>query len=73
MQVKTTMILPPHTSQNDFHQKIHRQQVLERVWRKGNPPTLFVGVEIGTAFLEDSMYQNFKWFCLPIAFTQKFV
>ena len=23
--------------------------------------------------LEGSMYQNFKWFCLPIAFTQKFV
>lgn len=42
-------------SQNDFHKKIQRQQVLERLWRKGNPPTLFVGVEIGAAFLEDSM------------------
>jgi len=41
--------IPPHTSQNDYHQKIHRQQMLERVWRKRNPPTLFMQVEIGTA------------------------
>ena len=24
--------------------KIHKQQVLERVWRKGNPPSLLVGM-----------------------------
>ena len=28
----------PHTSQNDNHQKIYSQSVLERVWRKENPP-----------------------------------
>ena len=26
--------------QNDYHQKIHKQQKLERVQREGNPPTL---------------------------------
>ena len=30
----------PHTSQNDHHQKFHKQSMLERVWRKENPPTL---------------------------------
>ena len=33
-----------HTSQNGYHQKIHKQQMLERVWRKGNLPTLVVGM-----------------------------
>ena len=27
----------------------------ERVWRKGNPPTLLVGMEIGTTTVENSM------------------
>ena len=29
--------------------------MLERVWRKGNPPTLLVGIQIGTATMENSM------------------
>ena len=29
--------------------------MLERVWRKGNPPTLLVGVNIGPATTENSM------------------
>ena len=36
------MILP-HTSQNSHHQKkIYKHQPLERIWTKGNPPTLLV-------------------------------
>ena len=27
----------PYTSQNGHHQKIYKQQMLERVWRKGDP------------------------------------
>ena len=27
----------PHTSQNDHFQKVYKQEMLERVWRKGNP------------------------------------
>ena len=30
----------PHTRQNGHHQTIHKKQVLEREWVKGNPPTL---------------------------------
>ena len=31
-----------HTSQKQHHQKIYKQQMLERVWRKGNPLALLV-------------------------------
>ena len=34
----------PHTSQNGHHHKVYKQLVLERVWRKGNPSTLLVGM-----------------------------
>ena len=34
---------------------IKKSIMLERVWRKGNPPTLLVGMEIGTATVEHSM------------------
>ena len=34
MKIRTTEI-SPHTRQNGHHQKIYKQQVLERVWRKG--------------------------------------
>ena len=29
----------PHTSQNEKHQKFYKWYMLERVWRKGSPPT----------------------------------
>ena len=29
--------------------------MLERVWRKGNPPAVLVGMQIDTATIEDSM------------------
>ena len=29
--------------------------MLERVWRKGNPPTLLVGMYIGVATMENTM------------------
>ena len=31
-----------------------KQQMLERVWRKGNPPSLLVGMYIGTTTVENS-------------------
>ena len=33
----------PHTSQNGPHQKVYKQQMMERVWRKENPLALLVG------------------------------
>ena len=36
--------VPLHSSQNGHHQKIDKQQMLERVWREGNPLALLVGM-----------------------------
>ena len=36
----------PHTGQNGHHQKIYKQYMLERVWRKGNPLTLLVDCKL---------------------------
>ena len=35
--------------------KIDKKQLLERMWRMGFPPTLVVGMEVGTATLENSV------------------
>ena len=45
----------PHTGHNGHHQKIYKQQILERVWRKGNPLALLVAMQIDTATVENSM------------------
>ena len=45
MQIETTMrYISPHTGQNGHHQKIYKQSMLERQWRKGNPSALLVGM-----------------------------
>ena len=54
MQIKTTMI-PLHTDENGQHKQINKQQVLERLWRKGNPTALLVGMQAGTATMANSM------------------
>ena len=36
--------ISPHTCQNGYHQKEHKQQMLARMWRKGNLYTLLVGM-----------------------------
>ena len=43
MQIKTTQI-SPHTIQNGHHEKVYKQEMLERVWRKGNALVLLVGM-----------------------------
>ena len=40
--------------QDGQHKQINKQ-VLERMWRKGNPSTLLVGVQTGAATVENSM------------------
>ena len=35
-----------HTGQNGHHKQINTQQVLERMWRKGNPRALLVGLQM---------------------------
>ena len=44
-----------HTSQNGYHKQINKQQVLARLWRKGNLSTLLVGVQTVAATVENSM------------------
>ena len=51
MQIKTTM---RYTGQNGHYQEIHKQEVLERVWRKRRPLALLVGIYIDAATMEDS-------------------
>ena len=46
--------VPSHTSQNGCYQKVYKQMV-ERVWRKGNPLTLLVGMQTSTAAMEKSV------------------
>ena len=41
MQSKTTM---RYTSHKGHHQKSYKHQILEKVWRKGNPLTLLEGM-----------------------------
>ena len=36
--------LSPHSCQNGHHQKVYKQKMLARMWRKENPPTLLVGM-----------------------------
>ena len=47
--------IPPNTGQNGHHNQSNKQQVLERMWRKGNPSALLVGTQTGVATVENSM------------------
>ena len=44
-----------HASQNDCDPKVYKQHMLEKVWRKGNPFTLLVGMQTSTATMENSV------------------
>ena len=46
--------VPSHTSQCGQHKQIHKQ-MLERMWRKGNPSALLVGMQTGEATVENNM------------------
>ena len=46
--------VPFHTSQNGCDPKVYKQ-MLERVWRKGNPLTLLVGMQTSIATKENSV------------------
>ena len=44
MQLKTTMKYPLTWVRMAIIKKLYKQYMLERMWRKGNPPTLFMGM-----------------------------
>ena len=47
--------IPLLTGEHGHHKQINKQQVLERMWRKGNPNVLLVGMQAGAASVESSM------------------
>ena len=47
--------VPLHASQNGCYPKVYKQEMLERVWRKGNPLILLVGMQTSTATMENSV------------------
>ena len=47
--------IPLHTGQKGHHKQINKQQVLVKLWRKGNPSALLVGMQTGAATVENSM------------------
>ena len=47
--------VPLHASQDGCYPKVYKQQMLERVWREGNPLTLLVGMKTSTATIENSV------------------
>ena len=55
MQVKNHNEIPLHTGQNVHHKQINKQQVLQRMRRKGNPSALLMGMQTGAATMENSM------------------
>ena len=47
--------VPFHASQNGCYPKVYKQQMLVRVWRKGNSLTLLVGMQTNTATMENGV------------------
>lgn len=49
-----------HSGQNGLHQKVDKQQMLERMDRRGACPTLLVGMYNGAAAVENSLDVSYK-------------
>ena len=47
--------IPLHVGQNGHHKQINKQQVLEMLWRKGNPSALLMGMQTSAATVENSV------------------
>ena len=52
--------VPLHASQIGYYPKVYKQYMLERVWRKGNPLTLLVGMQTSTATMENGVEISLK-------------
>ena len=42
-----------HASQNGCYQKVYKEYMLERVWKKVNPFTLLIGMQTSTSTMEN--------------------
>ena len=54
-QVKTRMRCHLTPVRTTIIKEVYKQEMLEKVWRKGNPPTLLVGTYIGAATRKNSI------------------
>ena len=45
--------VPFHARQKGCYPKVNKQLMMVRVWKKGNPLTLFVGMQTSTATMEN--------------------
>ena len=52
--------VPSHAGQNGCYPKVYKQQMLERVWGKGNPLTLLLGMQTSTAAMENNVEISLK-------------
>ena len=55
MQIKTTMRYHLTSDRLAIINKINKQQVLTKMWKKGTPSALLVGMQTGTATVENGM------------------
>ena len=55
MHIETTMRYHFPPVRMAIIKQNNKQQVLERLWRKGNPSALLVGVQTGATTMENSM------------------
>ena len=55
MQIKTTMRYHLTPVRMAIINKLTNEQVLVRMWKKGNPSALLVGMQTGAATVENSM------------------
>ena len=46
---------PSQASQNGCYQKDYKQKMLKRVWKKGDPLTVLVGMQTSTVPMENSV------------------
>ena len=47
--------VPSHASQNSCYEKVYKQLMLERVWRKGNPLIPLVGMQTSAATMKHNV------------------
>ena len=49
------LVKNPPAMQETLVQFLGQEDLLEKMWRKGNPPTLLVGMKVDAAMVENSM------------------
>ena len=54
-EVKGALVSISKDKASGCHHKVYKQSMLERVWRKGNPLTLLVGMQTSTATMENNV------------------